>query len=390
MKIKKIILTALCLIMAVFALVSCEEDILEEAKEPLDEINSIYKPVVLEKANLDLYIITDEATTDNAITTVSKSIQEFLDDRNNKKFDITLNIHYIRGDIDNYKAEIANINSGIVLIAGADMLDEMVKADRLADLNGYFTDSALKQKYQYATLNLEITKNLLDASLSEVVETVTNGDGTTETVTKDARFFIPNDHVIGTYDYLLINKDMAKYLGFSLTEIASMTSIEDDATQALKSKFEEFKSNFDGKTVDDLVKVVKGVSYEARFEYQAQGYVCNITKKPTVTLDEAAQSGFGILSGTENITAAMEVIYLLNTNATLRNLLQYGNVSVNYLMNDGVVTPYVSGENVYKMDLRYTGNMFLGYYCETEGWVLWNEDIVNNGRAQNSESQLAQ
>ena len=387
MKIKRIILTALCLILAVFALVSCEEDIIEESKEPLDEINSIYKPVVLEKATIDLYIITDAATTDNAITTVSKSIQEFLDDREGKKYDTTLNIHYIKGDIANYKTAIASVNSGIVLIAGSDMFNELVEGERLADLNSYFTDAELKAKLPFATLNRKINKNLLDAALTKVPEEVTNEGGATETIYHDYRYMIPNDHVIGSYDYVVINKEAAKKLYFSIDELKAMTTYE--STKDLRDAFAEYAAEFEGMTVDDLVlpvSMTSGLPYEAKAEFESEGYICNISACPIATQAEAAQSGFGVLSGTTNVTAAMEIIYLLNTDETFRNLLQYGNVSVNYRMNGDVVEPYTNGENVYKMDLNYTGNMFLGYYCETEGWVRWNADIVNNGKAQNAQS----
>lgn len=385
MKIKKIILTALCLIMAVFALASCEENVFEEAKPALDEINQLYKPVVLEKATVDLYILTGDETTDNSITTVSKRIQELLDDRNNKKFDTTLNIHYIKGSVEDYKAAIADKTSGIALIIGSGMLDEMVADDRLADLLPYFEDAALKEKYRFATLNKVINANLLDASIVKVE--VKDDKEPNKSHWVDKRFIIPNDHVIGSYDYLLFNKEMAKALGFSLTDLDAMTTYE--STEELRAEFTKYADQFVGKTVDDLVIAVSGKAYEDKAAYEAEGYICNITAYPTVSYEEAAQAGFGVLSGTENTAAAMEIIYLVNSDVTLRNLLQYGEEAVNYLKKDGIVTPYTSGENVYVMDLRYTGNMFNAYYCTTEGWQTWTEDIMENGKKQNSESILS-
>ena len=84
------------------------------------------------------------------------------------------------------------------------------------------------------------------------------------------------------------------------------------------------------------------------------------------------------------------VIYLINSDETFRNLLQYGEETVNYLKKNGIVVPYTTGENVYSMQLEYTGTVFNAYYCVTEGWTKWDENSRINGEAQNAESVLAE
>ncbi|MBO5327379.1 MAG: hypothetical protein J6A84_04595, partial [Clostridia bacterium] len=89
---------------------------------------------------------------------------------------------------------------------------------------------------------------------------------------------------------------------------------------------------------------------------------------------------------------AMEILTHLNTNAEFRNLLQYGVEDENYTLStvtltdeNGVETDlhYVveTEKNVYKMDVRKTGNMFLAYPDSAEAVLEWEY-----GKQQNLEA----
>ncbi len=364
---KKILLLTFCVIMSLFALVSCDEDVLSEAKNQFDIIFGNYKPVVMEDATLDLYIITDDATQENAVTTVNDKINQYLGDRVNKKFNSEINIHYYTED--QYRNAVDQINSGIVLIAGKAMLDDYIANERLVDLSKYLTDAQMIKKYGFATLNASINKLLLQVSYED--------DG--------KLYYIPNNHIIGSYDYILINKSVARdKLNFNLTKLSQMNTIE--STADLKAAVDSFSEQL-GVTSADVVKVEYGKSYADKAFYEKQGWICNVLSNPVVDKNEAALAGFGILSGTPNVDAAMEFIYALNTESSLRNLLQYGVEYTNYYLVDGVVNhDGIMADSVYKMNINYTGDVFLAYPCLTEGWTKLSKVDMENGLLQNKEA----
>ena len=172
--------------------------------------------------------------------------------------------------------------------------------------------------------------------------------------------------------------------------------------------------------VSDVVRFVEGGKNSDIAAYEAEGWVCNIAKKPTVTREEAFKSSFAIVKDSSDTGAfklngspvtppaageefpktpdyieryyrAMEVIYALNTDTYFRNLLQYGVSTVNYRLVDATapdskkyVVRYTEGSNVYNMELLYTGDVFNAFFCEELGWTevvkqsvaLQNEDSV--------------
>lgn len=366
---KKLLLLTLCVIMSLFALVSCDEDILTEAKDQFDIIFGNYTPVVIEDAALDLYIITDEATQDNAITTVNDKINQYLGDRKNKKFNSKIEIHYYTES--QYREAVDQIDSGIVLIAGKTMLDEYVAANKLCDLAPYLSDTSLIKKYGFATLNASINKLLLEVAHTD--------DG--------KLYFVPNNHVIGSYSYIIIDKSIARdKLNFNLTKLSSMTTVE--STAELKDAVTSNSTQLGGVTADDVVKVINNATYADKAKYESEGYICNVLSNPVVDEEEAAIAGFGILAGTTNVDAAMEFIYALNSEETLRNLLQYGVEYTNYVMENGIARPVTSGDSVYKMNLVYTGDIFLAHCCETEGWYRFGTSEKANGLLQNKDAYV--
>ena len=87
----------------------------------------------------------------------------------------------------------------------------------------------------------------------------------------------------------------------------------------------------------------------------------------------------------------MKIIYALNTDAQLKNMLQYGYVGTNYRFiknhkneNTNYITLEKGAEVVYQMNPVHTGNLFISYYCEELGW---NETVHNNILKQNADAK---
>ena len=87
---------------------------------------------------------------------------------------------------------------------------------------------------------------------------------------------------------------------------------------------------------------------------------------------------------------SMNIILALNNDKTLRNMLQYGYVGTNYKfiknLENNTNTNYITlngGDVAYNMNLYYTGNPYIAYYCNSIGW---NEEVYANTIRQNAES----
>ncbi len=122
------------------------------------------------------------------------------------------------------------------------------------------------------------------------------------------------------------------------------------------------------------MRVVKG-GYEIKAELEAQGYSVLTVSQPRVTDEDAFSSMFAIGANTGDSTRAMEIITYINTNAELRNLLQYGVEDVNYTLETAADGESVYAaetiDNVYKMDVAKTGNVFVAYPNSEEAVAAW-------------------
>ena len=366
MRMKKILALLLCAVLSVGALVSCEEGIGSYLP------NYDWKPEVIVEKEFDLYIVTENdpaSVEDTVYITVEDKINQYIGD----KFNTTLNIHYLTAD--KYDAEIANVvsdsgsKSGIVLINSKALMDTLMEKNALADLS-VFLDS---EEYDFGTLNVQINANLLSAARETVVK-----DG----VEQEALFCIPNNHVVGSYDYIAINKAIARdQLHFNETEIKAIDNLDD---------IEGFKDDVEGHgyVVADVVREFNGCNYtfDEKESLEAEGWIFNVVSNPVVTKDEVYSSAFGVLAGTDGYERAMEIIYAINTDATLRNLLQYGVENTNYKVVDGYAVPITTD---YRMNIEYTGDVFKALYSNADGWCVWTESDAVYGKLQNADSILA-
>ncbi len=385
---RKFISLVLCLLMICLMLTGCSESFIDKFREDIHKYDDVVLDRDREALELDFYIICGEGTTDRSKEDVERYINAHLFDL----YKTTLDIHYLSADeyeeiaLADAKAT-GESRADIVLIAGKDMFDNFFSETLLADI------SYLYDNKKYALLNTVISSTLLNSSIVKVQTVNQFGDSFAE-----SRYYtVPNNHVIGEYQYILINKSVAtEYYNFSPRELSEMTSYE--LTAELRAKI--------GADADSYVKQVSG-TYMDKAKYEAQGYHVNIASYPVADVEEAFSSAFSIvrheldtrhLQAKEDISInaqnayenhydrCMEIVYALSNDPELRNLLQYGHKGTNYVVDDNdnnIIIPFGSGDpGYYNMNLLYTGNVFTAYYCKD----VWSKDDYLNGIEQNKQS----
>ena len=391
---KKLLSLTLCIVFICLALVSCGQDVIGEYL-PNYNTNVVTDDQI---AKLNLYIITGDGTSEDAKTTVPQNINTYL----KEKYRIELNISYFtEAEYSTKLAEgINNTNESarpdIVLINSSAMYDDLYNNNRLVALNTGAFD--FYNSRDFKKINTIVDDVLLAASA--------DSEGTYYTV--------PNNHVIGNYEYIVIDKKMARdTLHFSNSEIQSMTTAESVAEleDAIATYFAG--ASYD---VEDYVKVVADGYYDDQtsFKYidlatgvksdKEVNYV-NIKAYPNATKEEAFLSAFAIvreLGDTGSYTeeeqavlynhyyACMKIIFALNDDPQLKNMLQYGYVGTNYKFitderhENTDYIELISGPSVtYEMNPIYTGNPFISYYCDS---ISWNASTHNEWLKQNADA----
>ena len=356
---KKILCLIMCLLFASLMLVSCGDDeigkVPDHYPEPEPEI---------EEVSINLYIIVDDATSDNAIQTVSRMIAQHT----LATYYTEVNVKYVSAEDYESVALNAVTSTGadaanIVLVNSYEFMTKLYNTGKLENLAGYL------QLPAYGTLNVKIPTTLIDACVWNVDD---NGG--------EYIYAIPNNHIIDDYQYLVIDREVAEQqLKYSLTELLGYTTY--DATEALRADMEKA-----GYNPEEYVYIQNG-AYSLKGELEADNKnVCNIIQKPTVDLEEAYSSAFAIVDTGNDVVddRAMEIIYALNSDVELRNLLQYGVYGTNYtLSEDGEILMVDDETNTDRMNLEYTGNIFVASYCDEIGWTA---EIAKNGEKQNADS----
>ena len=388
---KKILAMALCLVMCALALVGCADD---EIGSYLPNYDGLVNNNEREAMELDFYIVVGEGTDSNAIVTVERMINSYLETLLNT----TLDIHYVTEQEYNTVVLADSKKTGddradIVLINSVGLFNDMMDEHLLANLTDFY------KLEKFGILNRRINEDLLKASkvVSQRIDLSNNPYNVSY------YYSVPNNRVLGQYEYVVIKNDAAEYLLYSASKLSAMTTYE--STQTLRDELVQA-----GYDADECVKLVSG-KYEDKALYESQGYTCNIAKYPTIDVNEAFYSAFSIVadetdksyldvkdkpaSSTEKpktpeyyarYERCMEVIYALNTDATFRNLLQYGVKNTNYqVKDDGTLVRAGLGENAYYMNILYTGDVFLADYCEEIGWTA---AAAANGNKQNAQTVL--
>lgn len=413
---KKIFTLLLCLALLCTMLVGCGKDVIGEYLENYDTGNSNKGELV----KLHFYMIVGEGTSEEAKTTVPQNINTYL----KEAYNIELIIHYVSENEyhDVVLAAARNTNeddrADIILINSLKLFSQLYQENLLVDLTDFYNDR------KYKTINTLIEDNLLAASL--VSEPVKGSDAYTTHY-----YTVPNNHKVGTYQYIVINKELARdILHFNNSEIAAMTSNESlaELVEEIEKYYVETYPKAEHVTdeeyaaaisafVNDNVYVVEGnyedkllLEYdvdsasEIRADDSTSNFV-NVSSYPVASAEEAFSSAFAIVKRTTDVAdlseeerevlkqyyqKSMNIILALNNDKTLRNMLQYGYVGTNYKfiknLENNTNTNYItlnSGDVAYNMNLYYTGNPYIAYYCNSIGW---NEEVYANTIRQNAES----
>ncbi len=117
-------------------------------------------------------------------------------------------------------------------------------------------------------------------------------------------------------------------------------------------------------------------------------YYMYIAKYPQVGQEELYGNMFGISSTSKNVEACMEVITLINTNSTVRNLLQYGikegehetGKEPNYTIDEETGELRMLND-LYVMDIKKTGNCFIAHPEEGKSPDFWEDAKAQNNDA---------
>ena len=398
---KKLLSLMLCIVLVCLALVGCSEDVIGEYL-PNYQTGGVTDDQI---EKLNFYIITGENTSSDAIITVPQNINTYL----KEKYHIELNIEYLTefstenqekpyADMvyDAMNTTVEDNRPDIVLINSADMFDKLYADNELLALNTAPFDF---YNGDFRSLNKTVDPSLLAASLID-----------------NAYYTVPNNHVIGHYEYIVIDKTMARdILHFSPDELADMTT--EESLEELKNAIIAYDSTLD---VNDYVKVITDGYYT---DYETLQYVnlqsgetskskvnfVNIKAYPNATKEQAFLSAFAIVKHLDDdgdptkyseekvallnkhYTKCMKIIYALNNDAEFKNMLQYGYVGTNYSFvtnekneNTNYITLNTNKTVRYEMNNIHTGDPFISYYCES---ISWNETIHNNWLRQNADAK---
>ena len=338
---KKIWSLLLCLVLVCTMLVGCGD-------EPIGSYIENYPETVekIERLDLNLYIITGDATSENAKTSVATRIVGHT----KTDYNTVLNVKYVSAA--DYETTVSNaIAAGgkdaphIILITGEAMFNSLLNAEggsKLVDLTSYYATR------EFGRLNTQISSALLDASKI------------------DGKYYtVPNNRIIGEYTYVVINQSVLYDYHYNNQEILAINSFE--AVENLKAELLS-KPSMTEEKLASLVRVESG-SYEKRYQLDDEGF-CNVIATPKVTTADAFASAFAIVNTSQKYNdRAMKMIYAINNDTELRNLLQYGVQGANYDIVNGDIVRINDDRNTYQMNLDYTGDLFKAAYSSELGWV---------------------
>lgn len=440
---KKILGILLCVVLVCFSLVGCKETIIGEDLKYRDDSSNDNAGI----ETLNMYVVVGDGTASGAIDSVILNINAYL----KETYQLQLNLVYCTESEYNDKvlASVADDvpeseRADIVLINDISLFESLYSQNKLACLTGFYSD----KKYQ--KLNAIIEDNLLASSV--IKELAPNQENVaTDALKYDYNYYtVPNNHAIGEYEYIVINKEQARDVKYySSSKIAAMNRAEDisiyedaigvgyvelcsgsyatkflleygcETAQELENKIGAYYDSLDDAIKSEKTKEEYINEYSQIIEKDGEHYVkapikkvnfVNVASYPNATKTEAFSSAFAVIRSLDDVgtlddeqkdiikayySKRMDIIYALNTDVELMNMLQYGYVGTNYKFikdNKNQNTNYIELETkdptvIYNMNLSYTGNPYIAYYCDSIGW---NSEIHNNILKQNADSYTLQ
>ena len=352
---KRILCLIMCLILACTMLVSCKEEEIGSGIGGYTDVQT-----TTERLTINMHIVTGDSTTEDAIKNVSLRINSYCKTNYNTDLKITFVKESEYVDSLNTALDQSDANAPhIVLINSKGLFDSLMDESKLADLTDYYSTKSFGQ------MNKKIAPSLLAASKVD-----------------NKLYTVPNNRVIGEYEYLVINKIAVQEFKYSNAELNGYKSYAE--AEGLVSAMSA--AGYSEAEIAEYVRVVKG-PYELRNEYTDE--ICNVISVPTVDSEEAFASSFAVINRdlTKYNDRSIEIIYAINNDSELRNLLQYGVEGANYTKAPkSIEVVRNKDENCYEMNLIYTGNVFTAYNCEEIGWT---NDAKANGQKQNQDAIMA-
>ena len=101
--------------------------------------------------------------------------------------------------------------------------------------------------------------------------------------------------------------------------------------------------------------------------------------RPRADYDDIYGNMFCVSALEDSVARSMEIVTYINTNSTVRNILQYGIEDENYYIDDyGVLHRY---NDTYMMDINKTGNVFMAHPEEGLPEDYWDVGVRQNGDA---------
>lgn len=236
---------------------------------------------------------------------------------------------------------------------------------------------------------------------------------------------VPNNHALGEYTYMIVNKDLADKYGYSEKELLSVGNCQsllaDIAADTELSGVVPFWGDIEpaylqywsGKSSDDfsvlaskvtadqtidqvklenvfnITDFVDSVYYNKLYtelgyvskaesvedfgvaivkgtpaeieELYGEGYYVRTYQSPEGSLDDYCSAVFSISCFTESVPRSMEILTLLNTSEELRTVLQYGVEGEHWKQDELDNEVIVELKDDYNMDLADTGNVYMTY-----------------------------
>ena len=287
----------------------------------------------------------------------------------------------------------------ILFISGIDMYNDFVEKEYLTSLNDELANgSKILNKYIYPTI--------LNAGR--------------ENSSTSTCYAIVNNHMIGEYTYLLVDKTLAKKYSFDASKVKTLADCEefldnvkanepdyvplnksvdlnyvyycegersmvgtiikptylptskampknlllDSSYQAHYALLDKLKAgNYIGTGSKYAIEIVNGYIDAPEVNGWEDNYEVVVYEKPVATNDNVFNGMFAVSAYASDVARCMEVVTLLNTNAEYRNTYAFGVEGVNYEFNeDGTVHML---NNDWSMDFFHTGNTYIGAVPET-------------------------
>lgn len=316
--------------------------------------------------------------------------------------------------------EVGEYQMDIFLVQGYDNYVSYIDREALAELDEELSGSAkLLRQYIYPTF-------LSNAKF----------DGIT--------YAIPNNHVVGEFQYLLVNKRLVDELYWNpadlktllrckdfILDVKERTDVvpflapsdntgmyfwsDDGSFSVIASQIPSIhnllsycppRSTLANKSYTDFVYFMKTMkeneciaadpSSVEEFgvgvlkgdpsivaEYEDEYYV-SVYQTPSFAAEDVYGNMFAVSSYTKNVSRSMEIITALNTDPELRTILQYGVEGKHWKVNgeNTDVIDVISDE--YKMNILETGNVYMTYPAAGV-----SKDVWEYGKTQNLASQVS-